>query len=613
MEALKLIQKHFPHLEQNYTANVKKANKSVLHQLIQAILRERVFPYEWKYNQTKLIIAVNEYELHVPVSKVYILQHIDIRGDIILQTRHGKRTIIETVEDCLRLLFPGNNRPDFYEEVRNSAENYALALTVAEQRRRQIYKDGESTLSFARKQKSPLTFFEQWVIQGHTIHPCSRTRMGLSPEDIATYAPEWAARPEVIPLMVHQDRVHRTSRSGETFKSVLFQDYPKLKTAFQDHCRSYGLDPEDYEILPVHPWQYQHTITSHYKKSLQKKDILPMKDYRISTAALISFRTLAPLNDRKKHHIKTAVNVQMTSAIRTVSAASTKNGPLLSRLFQRIFQDDTPLARKLSIMGEVSGLHYQPDQSKDRHFLQKNAAAILRENPEKDLADGEMAIPGAALLASSPFSEELIVEDLAQQYSSPEAFIAAYSGTVLPGVLTLMTKYGISMEAHLQNCVVIFKEGKPKRAVLRDYGGIRIMNDRLDHFFENQPIDPSTNLLTTDRSELLDIFSHALLHNHLGEIIVALARNTAADEKRMWAEVRKTIEQTYRELKRDQAVLKEALFDMDELFQRPAWMKALVKMRLSNQFTDNLYIDIPSPFQKKKEVSRDDSAIDRSS
>ncbi|MYL70380.1 hypothetical protein GLW00_05955 [Halobacillus litoralis] len=609
MEVMKLLQRKLPGYEITFLEKLKEADTLTLHQLIQAVFRERVVPHEWKNHGNTLVLSVNDGELHVPVSNLYIFQHIDIDGDLQFVNREGNQALVDKSETCLELLFPGNDRSDFYREILNSVTNLALAFTVAEHRRKQIENLAEDALSYAASQKSPLTFFEQWVIQGHTIHPCSRTRMGLTPEDVTRYAPEWEGKPNVLPLLVHKDRYHMTSKNGESTKSILLEEYPPLKKAFQNVCETHDLVADDYEIIPIHPWQWEHTITTYYKEDIEGKLLLLLNEVTLPTSALISFRSLAPLNDRAKHHIKTAVNVQMTSAVRTVSAASTKNGPTLSRLLQTIFDRDEGLSRSLSVMGEDVGIHYKPAREEDRDFLQKNAAAILRENPEKGMGRDEVALPAASLLAPSPFSGKLIVEEAAGAYSSPDAFIYDYAKTVLPGVLQLITKYGISMEAHLQNCVVIFEKGTPKKAVLRDYGGIRIMNERLEQYFDQQPIDPSTNLLTKDRSELLDVFSHALFHNHLGEIIVALARRTSVKEEKMWRKVEQVIHETYEQMKEDEQIHAEALLDKEEILTKPTKMKALVKMRLSDQYTDNLYVEIPHPFARRKEVTQSDSAL----
>ena len=56
---------------------------------------------------------------------------------------------------------------------------------------------------------------------------------------------------------------------------------------------------------------------------------------RTAARPLMSLRTLAPL-DGGRPHLKTAVDVQMTSAVRTVSPAAVHNGPAVTALLRRL-------------------------------------------------------------------------------------------------------------------------------------------------------------------------------------------------------------------------------------------------------------------------------------
>ncbi|MGP4076269.1 IucA/IucC family protein [Halobacillus sp. K22] len=625
--ATSFIQNEYPQFRETYPAHAKVAEKIILHQLVQAIIRECIVHYEWSADLSTIFIPLKKGgTLQVKVSGRYRLGHLDIEGDIRHVDENENNCPVYSPEVCLDLLYGdgqlSSNQSAFYQEIKNSVVNYGLALTIAEERALSVKKEARrlqasDVFLYALKKKqesplfSPLTFFEQWVVQGHTIHPCSRTRLGISLKDMTQYAPEWEGSPCVIPLAVHHQYSRMTSMEGQSVKSILSQEYPHLKKAFNEMCFENQCDPEEYEIIPVHPWQFRHTLPVYYQEALEKKRIIPLEQAGIKTAALISFRSLAPFQNRVNHHIKTAVNVQMTSAVRTVSAASTKNGPTLSKLFRQVFLNDASLARSLSIMSEPSGIHYEPEETvteEDHHFLQKNIAAILRENPEKTLAEDEIAVPAASLLAESPITGDLMVTELvyrqgkATNAEAATAFIQEYALALLPGIVTLITKYGVSMEAHLQNCVIVFKNGQPKRVILRDHGGIRIMNERLNRFFSQQPIDPSTNLMTEQREDLLDIFSHAVLHNHLGEIIVALVRQSGVEESALWGAVERVLRQIYASLEKDSLTAEAAFEDAATIFSRPSRMKALVQMRLLNQYTENSFVDMANPFSPESEV-----------
>jgi siderophore synthetase component len=391
----------------------------------------------------------------------------------------------------------------------------------------------------------------------------------------------------------------------ESMTDVLLREYPHVENAFREQ-----LEAKNYELIPVHPWQLRHTIVHHFKEEISKRIIVPLKDASIPTASLLSFRSLAPINSSFRHHLKTAVDVQMTSAKRIVSPASVWNGPLLSTILKKIEALDLSIGTTLQFMEERAGGHYQPQHNENAMFLKKNLSALLRENPERLLDKDEIALPAAFLINKSPFSGELFLLELIEKYrvltntnieSAAIQYIHAYAKILLPGLLTLIVKYGISLEAHLQNAVPVFRNGIPIRILLRDNGGVRIKEERLKKSIGYQPIDNSTNLLTNDERDLFTMFSHALLHNHLGEMIFILSKETGIDEKTLWNPVREVIFSTINLLKEDQDCVDSVQELEKNLRSHLAPLKALFKMRLTDQFTDNAYTLIPNPLKEEKE------------
>src|SRR5205814_3750937 len=80
-----------------------------------------------------------------------------------------------------------------------------------------------------------------------------------------------------------------------------------------------GLPPR----LPVHPWQRDHVLDRYG---------LAASGLHLPARPLMSLRTLSTGG----WHWKTAVDVQMTIAVRTVSAAAVHNGPAVSGLLARL-------------------------------------------------------------------------------------------------------------------------------------------------------------------------------------------------------------------------------------------------------------------------------------
>src|SRR5690606_16989170 len=148
---------------------------------------------------------------------------------------------------------------------------------------------GEPMLARAARQPDPLAYLEQSVVDGHPLHPGARTRLGLSADEVRAYAPEH--RPAPV----------------------------RLREVAVPPDRWYGVGSPP--RLWLHPWQHDRLRDQHPWLSTVEREV--------PARPLLSLRTLAVVDD-PGHHVKTSVDIQMTSAVRTVSPASIHNGHVLS-------------------------------------------------------------------------------------------------------------------------------------------------------------------------------------------------------------------------------------------------------------------------------------------
>lgn len=232
-----------------------------------------------------------------------------------------------------RQLWP--DRTAFADELDNSVANLALARADADDA-------GPTTLEDA----------EQSVVDGHPLHPCCRTRTGLSIAEVLAYAPEH--RPTVeLPVI----------------------DVP-------DDLWTGGLPPR----LPMHPYQW----------ALLRDSVPRLRDSgaRLAARPLMSLRTVATADA----HLKTAVRIGMTSATRTVSAAAVHNGPVLSRLLAPL----TPIGILAERAAGAVLVEGRPS---------RDLAVVVREKPA--VGRGERALPVAALTAGRPRADEVADDPVA--------------------------------------------------------------------------------------------------------------------------------------------------------------------------------------------------------
>jgi siderophore synthetase component len=254
-----------------------------------------------------------------------------------------------------------------------------------------------------------------------------------------------------------------------------------------------GLPPE----LVLHPWQAAR---------------LGIEGRTRRARPLMSLRTLAPLDD-PRHHVKTAIDAQLTSAVRTVSEAAVRNGPPVTAFLANV-QNGITILRE-----PAAGIVLDRDDDRP----DRRRAMVHRQAPPPD------AIPLAALAAPSPADgRPLALEVVAAGYAGDPAGYLADLGRLLRRALDLAER-GIGLEAHGQNLLVTLHGGRPHRLYYRDVGGIRVhARTAKEHGLTlygdlgtEDPDEPATTV-------------RAAVGVVVGEQVAALARETGAEPEALW-------------------------------------------------------------------------------
>ncbi|BBH53555.1 IucA/IucC family protein [Fluviispira sanaruensis] len=610
------------------------AKQAILNRLFQAIIREKIIQNEKIFYPNKNCIAIKlsqNKELFAEINPYASFERFDLTSTITLIDKNETKEISHPC-DLLQLFqeewIAENNESEdifirFKNEIENSVSNMILAQMSFEMNKNKFshknWKRITSSLDWVLIERekdpnfSPMAFYEQCVIKGHPLHPGAKTRMGLNLEELIAYSPEWRKIVPLKLLAVHKDYCKVTLQEFTHFRDLILADYPNFSNKILLEAEKNKIDFQNYELIPVHPWQFKHTIKVLYQKYLNEKIIVPLNSIEIPARSLVSFRSFAPENTGKikRHHIKTAINILTTSDVRTISPRSTQSGPLISQILKTI-QLSLPdyLCGKFKIQGEVSGIYFEESSelvdSIVRDSLGRNLSCLMRENPEKFLSGNEICMPAAALLEISPISEKSILTELIEQFAKTEnhssfyiaalEFFKKYISISIPSLLTLMSKYGISLEAHLQNSTPVFKKGVPHCLLVRDFADIRISQERLEkqNYFLNLTIKNSLIFCKNDSYLHKNIF-YSFFQSHIGEIIIALRKEFNIDEKILWNYVKELCQNTFAELKKDPIIAEQVGKDEKFLFQENIQLKALTRMRLKGELTEYYFVNIANP------------------
>jgi siderophore synthetase component len=456
-----------------------------------------------------------------------------VREGLVRDTAGGRRYAFHRVEfdtagadDPAALLpegLPGNT-DGFAAELRNAVINLAVA-TARPGRVDAADPDAEAIN------------LERLAVAGHNLHPCGRTRLGWDTTDVLAYDLE-AGRTTVGFVAVRAG-----AHLGDDVGAALAEAYPQLPAP-----------PPGYRLQPVHPWQRDNRFAA-----LVRDGVLRVLDAELDAAPTAALRTLLlPVAaDGRRRYAKVSLDIQVTSTRRSISVASTRNGPAVSALLHRLLADD-PGADRLLLMAETAGAAVPAGGGRD-------VSAILRDGLTGRLGTHERAIPGGAL----PYLVGGLVEESGLD---ARAWLDAYTKLLLPPLLRL-TARGVALEAHLQNCLPTFTGGRPHRLAVRDFAGLRLHPGRLAAAGHHVELWPGSVVGTGDETVLRAKIGYTALQAHLGELVINLGATHALDEAAAWRTVRAVVDETYE-------ALPEAQTDHAAFTAPLVPHKALVRMRL---------------------------------
>ncbi|MDT5037517.1 MAG: D-ornithine---citrate ligase [Micromonosporaceae bacterium] len=413
--------------------------------------------------------------------------------------------------------------------------------------------------------------FERLSTEGHNLHPCGRTRLGWSIADALAHDLESPA------TTVGFVAVRRDLHVGDDLGRVV----------------DVSAHRPGYAVQPVHGWQLDRVLRERYRGLIRAGAVVPLDGVTLTATPTAALRTLLldPRPGHPRRYLKVSLDIQVTSTRRTISVASTRNGPALSALLHRVLAGEP----RILLLTEEAGASALVGE---RH---RDLGAIIRRGLDGLVVPGELAVPGGALYAAS--TGGTVLAELVDRYASTRritargaaasAFVDEYARLLLPPLLRLATRHGIAIEAHLQNCVPTFCHGVPHRLVLRDFAGLRLHLPRFAARGHPVTLWPGSVIGTDDVNVMRAKLAYSALQAHLGELVVGLVCTHGLDEDRAWRSVRAVIDEVYDELRSDPTVAVDAAADHAFLTAPSVPHKALVQMRLYGD--GDRYVPVRNP------------------
>ncbi len=583
----------------------------LLHRLLQACVREKLLPSSFKENSLLISLTQNKKMIVLNGVRRFALDKFDYDGDILLIS-DNQTALLKNTSLFLSLLYQEikedialNQWEKFAKEIENCAANDALSEECHEKFNQELILAIKKTscnnlieyLQSYFSAHEQFFFFERWATQGHPYHPCYKTKLGFDTKEYLTYSSEFNQEFPLAVAAISMSYLHLESEDNTfDYRRWFSEQFPMQWKAWLEKMGT--LSSTNYLPIFIHPWQYQHVIKNVFSDLIESNHFILFQDIFIVTKPSLSFRTLMSCELPHQPHLKVPVAVQSTSTIRTLSPAHIQNGPKIVKILREIFKNEYHFNHSIKLLNDICGLHIKgyPDD------IAKQLSILYRQNPASLLESNKhFPMLVAAFFEISPYTHQpLLIELLASTtdltIESVKRFFDDYCGIVLQALLDLYLLYGIALEGHQQNTLVVFESNRPCHLLIRDLGGIRIHIPTLNKRGYDFAAYPHSPIVCHDITEARNKFLHATIQCHLGEMVTLLSKHFHTTELPFWKIVKENIEIRFMALRHR--------LDKDQWEQEyrailcDNWRaKGLMRMRLNNVDSDYIFVQFKNPLR----------------
>lgn len=390
--------------------------------------------------------------------------HID--KDSITKTENGEKTSLIDVADFFREMHPvfdldPNTLAKYTEELLHTLYCDALILSKG------IISSKDLAMADYQTVEHNMTG-HPWVI-------VNKSRLGFSPRDFKTFAPEAEENLNVIWLASHRSR--STFQSLEYIEREAFyrsEIGDDLYDSFTQKLSDEGKIADDYLFIPVHPWQWEHKIQVHFAGDIATGLLINLGEGKDVYSPQQSIRTLFNVDHPEKRYLKTAVSILSTGNIRGLSPKQMKIAPSITEWVKSLIKDDAYLENKGTIfLGEEASITYLHPQysSIEQVPYQYNEflGALWRESAENYLKEDEQMVTMASLLYVDDHGIPLVQAFAEKSGMSIKEWLKSYLDAYLTPLLHIYYTHSLCVTPHGENIMVVLKNGVPQRIVIKDF------------------------------------------------------------------------------------------------------------------------------------------------
>ncbi|MFF0135790.1 IucA/IucC family protein [Streptomyces sp. NPDC005227] len=315
---------------------------------------------------------------------------------------------------------------------------------------------------------------ETGMTEGHPCFVANNGRLGFGVQEYLAYAPETAHPVRLVWLAAHRSRAAFTAGVGIAYESFVRDELGEETVGrFARTLSGQGLDPEDYLLIPVHPWQWWNKLSVTFAAEIARRNLVCLGEGDDEYLAQQSIRTFFNKTSPEKHYVKTALSVLNMGFMRGLSAAYMEATPAINDWLAQLIENDPVLkSTGLSIIRERAAVgyrHLEYEAATDRYSpYRKMLAALWRESPVSSLREGESLATMASLVHVDHEGASFAGALIERSGQTPVEWLRDYLRAYLTPLLHSFYAYDLVYMPHGENVILVLKDGAVRRAVYKD-------------------------------------------------------------------------------------------------------------------------------------------------
>ncbi len=515
----------------------QQVSRRLLGKIIEEFAYERIFDVQKeKPSHYRIDIGGTAYRFK---AKRYVFDNLSVDPDGIVMTKEGIDTPLhDPLAFCAEVLPELGVKPmtiaHFIKELGNTLVSDAHIAARATKTGAELAGQDDIRL--------------EGETTGHPWVTVSKGRIGLGYSDYLAYTPENQTPTEVLWLAVSKDRASFIAEQDLTNEGLVRDAVGEARLeAFRATLADHGGSAATHHMMPVHPWQWDHMIVSHFAADIAAGHIVLLGYGDDQYLPQQSVRTLSNISHPEKSTLKLCMTILNTAVYRGIPGKRALTAAPLTTWLDELLGRDRFLSGecRLVLLGERAGMHYVHPQFSTidgaPYQLNEMLGCLWRDSLAGHLKPGESGVPLAALLHAGTDGKP-VAQALAEKagISVPE-WLALFFDIVIPPVFHLLAKHGLAFSAHGQNATLIVKDGRPERLALRDFIDDVILCDEEFPESASLPEEVRSVLLCLPADFLIHFIQTTLFICVFRYMSVLLDQRSGVSESAFWALARESV------------------------------------------------------------------------